>query len=107
MNTTAKHTPGKWHVGQGNGEGFVFADDGRTRYVPGRGTTLFAICTVHDFDGEKDANARLIASAPELLQALQFAARLIGDCQQHGIPAGPVAVPSIIYDAIRKATGEA
>ncbi len=61
---------GKWHAGCGNGEGSVFADEGRMRLGAG-GTTLTPICTVHDFDGERDDHVRLIAAAPELLEALQ------------------------------------
>lgn len=73
METTTqqvKHTPGPWHVGLMNGEGSVFADEGRMRAEAG-GTTLYPICSVIDFDGEREANARLIAAAPELLAALQ------------------------------------
>jgi hypothetical protein len=67
---TTQVTPGKWHVGQGNGVGSVFADEGRMRAEVG-GTTLYPICSVVDFDGEGEANARLIAAAPELLEALR------------------------------------
>lgn len=41
----------------------------------------------------------------ELLAALKFAANFIADCQQIGVPAGPIAVPSQIRDAIAKAEG--
>ena len=58
-----------WHPGQGNGEGSVFADKGRMRLEAG-GTTLYPICSVIDFDGERDANIRIIAAAPELLDFL-------------------------------------
>lgn len=68
----SKHTKGPWHVGTGNGEGSVFADTGRTRLEQG-GTTLYPICNVTRGwnDGEDAANARLIASAPELFACLK------------------------------------
>jgi hypothetical protein len=67
-----KHTKGPWHVGTGNGEGSVFADTGRTRLEQG-GTTLYSICNVTRGwnDAEDAANARLIASAPELFACLK------------------------------------
>jgi len=72
MNTNTKHTPGQWHIGSGNGEGSIFADNGRTRLEIG-GTTLYPICQVNRKweDEEDEANARLIAAAPELLQAIK------------------------------------
>lgn len=66
------HTKGPWHRGQGNGEGSVFADEGRMRLESG-GTTLFPICSVvRGWDAaEDDANEALIAAAPKMLAALQ------------------------------------
>lgn len=55
----SKHTDGPWHLG---GNGFiVYAQNG------------YAICDVKTFHGRNDAdagNARLIAAAPDLLEAL-------------------------------------
>ena len=62
---------GKWHVGQGNGEGSVFADDGRMR-MENNGTTLYPICKVVDFNGEGKDHAHLIAAAPDLLEACKL-----------------------------------
>jgi hypothetical protein len=70
--TTTQHTPGPWHIGSGNGEGSIFAKNGRMRLETG-GTTLYAIChnvSTWNID-EDDANARLIAAAPDLLEALE------------------------------------
>lgn len=69
---TVKHTPGPWHVGQGNGEGSVFSEAGRVRLELG-GTTIYPICQVclGWEESEDQANARLIAAAPDLLKALQ------------------------------------
>lgn len=93
-----KHTKGPWHVGTGNGEGSVFADTGRTRLEQG-GTTLYSICSVTRGwnDGEDAANARLLASAPDLLAALREAIEII---EGTGLDASPQRA------AIAKATGE-
>lgn len=66
---TTQHTPGPWHKGIGNGEGFVFSDSGRTRLEEG-GTTLYSVAQVNR---GWEANARLISAAPELLAALRIA----------------------------------
>lgn len=39
------------------------------------GTTLYPICSVIDFDGERETNAQLIAAAPELAK---FADMVLG-----------------------------
>ena len=68
---TTKHTPGPWYVGSGTYEGrniysvaSVTDDEGFT-YQP-------IVASAED-DGIKcwDANARLIAAAPDLLEALK------------------------------------
>ena len=99
---------GTWHVGCGNGEGSVFADgEGRMRMGP-NGTTLTAICTVHDFDGERDDHARLIAAAPELLVALRECITEEGAaCMNTGQKSRRLdAISRIARNAISKATGE-
>lgn len=72
---TTKHTPGPWYVGSGTYEGrniysvaSVTDDEGFT-YQP-------IVASAED-DGIKcwDANARLIAAAPDLLEALQVMVR--------------------------------
>jgi hypothetical protein len=59
-------------MGAGNGEGSIFADNGRTRLEIG-GTTLYPIAIMGRGwnEVEDEANARLIAAAPEMLAALQ------------------------------------
>jgi hypothetical protein len=68
---TKQHTATPWHVGAGNGEGAIFAESGRMRLESG-GTTLYPVCTiVRGWDEAEDAaNARLIAAAPAMLEAL-------------------------------------
>ena len=71
---TKKHTQTPWHIGAGNGEDAIFAESGRMRLEAG-GTTLYPVCTVvRGWDEAEDqANARLIAAAPELLEAARLA----------------------------------
>jgi hypothetical protein len=59
-------------MGAGNGEGSIFADNGRTRLEIG-GTTLYPIAQIGRGwnEVEDEANARLIDAAPEMLEALQ------------------------------------
>jgi hypothetical protein len=59
-------------MGVGNGEGGIFADNGRTRLEIG-GTTLYPIALMGRGwnEVEDEANARLIAAAPEMLAALE------------------------------------
>jgi hypothetical protein len=68
----SKLLPGGWHRGTGNGEGSIFADEGRMRLEEG-GTTLYPICKmVKGWDPEEDeANEFLVAAAPALLVALE------------------------------------
>jgi hypothetical protein len=100
MNT---HTKGAWHIGEGNGEGSIFADSGRTRFESG-GTTLYPICEINSGwdEGEDAANARLIASAPELLDALRVAE---SELRYHATTRNSEAL-NIVRAAIQKATGE-
>jgi len=66
------HTAGPWHIGPFDRDNQIFSDNGRMRLETG-GTTLYPIATVNDgWDNTEDeANARLIAAAPELLAALK------------------------------------
>ena len=97
MNT---HTKGAWHIGEGNGEGSIFADSGRTRLESG-GTTLYPICEINNGwdEGEDAANARLIAASPELLAAAEAA---LGELE--GYEPAKQTVEKL-YAAVRKATG--
>jgi hypothetical protein len=101
-----KHTPAPWHVGIGNGEGSIFSDSGRTRLEDG-GTTLYPICSYNrGWNADEDAaNARLIASAPEMLAALRECLTLLNDPDAEGSDA--LRVERQIIAAIYKATGDA
>jgi len=59
-------------MGDGNGEGSIFADEGRMR-LEEAGTTLYPICRMSaTFEEEEDlGNAKLVSSAPDLLKACE------------------------------------
>ena len=59
---TTKHTPGPWHVDTEDQDADIHSGFGMVAKTMGHG---------HAQDGEGTANARLIAAAPELLDALQ------------------------------------
>ena len=110
MSTTTQHTPGPWHIGSGNGEGSIFAENGRMRLETG-GTTLYAIChnvSTWNID-EDEANARLIAAAPQMLEALRSALEAMGDTYDARDAAGTEGdqLREQIAEAITAATGEA
>ena len=69
-----KHTPGPWHIGvrQPNSDKFIYGPNGSEVANCDRQT---------NFPHENEANARLIAAAPELLGALQIcSAELFAQC---------------------------
>jgi hypothetical protein len=102
MNT--KHTPGPWAVG-------LYSWDN----VKGAHGILAEGCLIpicHSIMGgdleESDANARLIAAAPDLLEALRKAEAWVS--QYHGMVGHNAAsrqMSSVIFAAIAKATGGA
>lgn len=65
----SKFTPGPWHVGDGN-ETIVYDAN---RWAIASATTFHR---KHE-DGSSEANAKLIAAAPELLEALEALKREI------------------------------
>jgi len=70
-------TPGPWHCGRGNGEGAIFANNGKRLTIENGLHSLHPICHVQNTFGKEDqANARLIASAPEMLEMC----KLFEDC---------------------------
>lgn len=106
---TKQHTSTPWHIGAGNGECAIFAESGRMRLEAG-GTTLYPVCTVvRGWDEAEDqANARLMAAAPELLAALR--GLLVHFEGPHCLAAdhpGSFYMAELIraQDAIAKATG--
>jgi len=101
---SAKHTPGPWGLQSWDLEDvldFAVSKDGRlTDYsvMPKKGRMPIASIQ-HCFNGKSTyANARLIAAAPDLLEALQYAVRQVNasECDIN-----------FIRKAIAKATGDA
>jgi len=93
----SKHTPGPWHVSKRNPLSVVEAGP-RASQIAKMGIKL-GVCSQQD----AEANARLIAAAPDLLEAL---ARLVRQYGSDGViytGDHPIAVASA---AITKATGE-
>tara|TARA_R100000654_G_C2651491_1_gene123241 strand:+ start:405 stop:698 length:294 start_codon:yes stop_codon:yes gene_type:complete len=70
----AGFTPGPWKVGNYN-------------YIRG---TIFSVAVAIDLPGrdekEKQANARLIASAPELYEQCKFLERMLAHTDHHSSP---------------------
>ena len=95
-----KHTPGPWGQYESNGTIFVSQD----------GADLFPVCMVFPHEGE--ANASLIASSPELLEALEDSERIISFALNNGMIMGRQHKHDAeshldgIRAAIRKARGE-
>ena len=87
-----KHTPGPWFYETGNTEALIVERDG---------TTVAELQTTYQTTAHRslEANARLIAAAPDLLAALQS---LINDQRDASLP-----ILSQARAAITKATGEA
>lgn len=99
---TTNHTPGPWVRDTGSGFGCdVRAENGRK---------VAATWGINNGDphrpayrAECDANARLIAAAPELLEALEIADKFCGSLTSDECP-DSVHIP--IRTAIAKAKGE-
>lgn len=100
---SAKHTPGPWTIDP----------EGETAWTieSASGTPLCDVYIERDSNNsptpECEANARLIAAAPEMLVALQNAGNVLAALatgQLKGITADSSAL-ALIRDAIAKATG--
>ncbi|MFU7071278.1 hypothetical protein ACM75K_29005 [Pseudomonas aeruginosa] len=107
-----KHTPGPW---------FVNGRESYTKYVEARiGGGLLqevAACGPTEQQEQQEANARLIAAAPELLEACQSFSRLHGRLWDVVEPSGSGflspesvkeydAIHELMTTAIAKATGQ-
>ena len=102
----SKHTPGPW-IGAGPSFG-----DPLPRYTTSIMTEweheddgFIEICEFpfHHHDGENEANARLIAAAPELLETLEAVTDALAG---HELNNGDVSAINKARAAIAKATGE-
>jgi hypothetical protein len=101
-----KHTPAPWHIGQGNGEGEIFAESGRMKLQNG-GIALYSVCSMTSgYNDEEDAaNVRLISAAPELLAALQSMVEAFGHYCEGDPSDDEVTALEAALKTINKATG--
>ena len=90
------HTPGPWEIGNREGEHLPILDSA------GNYLALADFENVANNADKVDANARLIAAAPDLLKAVQFIADSI-DCGNYA--ANSASIEGYVRAAIAKATG--
>ncbi len=100
----AAHTPGPWTAERRGQDWHVFTEAVRSKDCGGRHTVAMPM------DGTPEqcaANARLIAAAPALLEALKFASKVIAQlAKDEDVPAGRIlACSTDISAAIALAEG--
>jgi hypothetical protein len=107
-----KHTPGPWVVHSFDGQELNVIPDPDSEYPD----TYLGVCTINTWPGERstrrnEANARLIAAAPDLLEALEpdfmDAVAAVLDANNCHATAGSVRNYAIKQrSAITRATGD-
>lgn len=104
---TTKHTPGPWCLNNGaiigNNGGTFVAEEPRLQWQATflKDSNSLPVEKQQQIIAEAKANARLIAAAPELLEALRLARKYVAD-----MPILGDEDLAIIDTAIAKATGE-
>ena len=95
------HTPGPWEVYGNSDEGLSV----RSSAIPG--AVCFMAWIFQDTKGEGEANARLIAAAPDLLAALKalLTAPEIADCDPNDKDEETNAIERLARATIAKAEG--
>ena len=92
----SKFTPGPWK--------WFETENGDARVNPQNGGLVIAQCSVRDpFDTEQSANARLIATAPDLLAMCEELAECSDYWSEYDVPIG---LAERLRDVIAKAKGE-
>ena len=87
------HTPGPWEPNSGTAS---------KRYVlSGAGYVIAEVPLDRNYKHQAEANARLIAAAPDLLEALEMAIRAL---QDHDIDESMAGEFEILTDAFARAT---
>ena len=107
-----KNTPGPWHIEMDhpNGDDTEYPMTVRSQEIPKsnqmadyRGSIVCSFKEAHGFREhaleEAEANARLIAAAPDLLEACQIASNLLWSTGMNG-------VARLVDAAIKKATAK-
>lgn len=99
---SAAHTPGPWKLEISDGpwvsDAYVMAD--KWGVVARLGLSY----SLPHWDGPQRANARLIAAAPDLLEALEMVRDADNDCRRDGLPTIPTAARAKIDAAIAGAS---
>lgn len=98
----AQHTPGPWHVWPDSFERFG-PEETPDVYV-GNASEHSALILSQGLPGQVEANARLIAAAPEMLTALRDAENWLGELDA-GPDTGAQALIAELRAAIAKAEG--
>jgi hypothetical protein len=98
------HTPGPWRAIPPEEQGSHFRS-----WIVGRGTaTLVSVMNASGATAYNEADARLIAAAPDLLMALEDAVHLFEQCQPYLADARVSSLPvRISLDAARAAIAKA
>jgi hypothetical protein len=88
----ADHTPGPWHASKGGHDRLIYAES----------ETAFDLAIVRGGgnDAETDANARLIAAAPDLRLACQRAARRLHDLPRYLRENGHRVIGDIVAECL-------
>ena len=92
------HTPGPWTAGTAGPNYWINADDERTVAFIGGGDSIFA----KHRDTPHEANARLIAAAPDLLAALRGLVSRMGISENGNAYLPPPDAIAAAQDAIAK-----
>lgn len=110
---SAGHTPGSWLVDTIDDcerfslpRGPIHQVLATVRGYPSTVCTVEEYAEVPGFDANRLADARLIAAAPDLLDALTMVRDADNDCRRDGLPTIPHPARAKIDAAINKATGE-
>jgi hypothetical protein len=107
MNTQT-HTPGPWFVHPGtDGRERGHIRELKTESTSGRHVAVARITYAGREYGECEANARLIAAAPELLEACQEALTAATNVFHGDIVKEASRVRAVLRSALAKAKGEA
>jgi hypothetical protein len=101
----SKHTPGPWVVSPDSVT--TVMEVGPLKRFIAHATDLSVKCSSKEYD-ERDSNARLIAAAPEMLEALKWTLARVERLAPHKAIEGDAALYEIAAAraAIAKATGE-
>jgi hypothetical protein len=100
----SKHTPAPWTLGKGKVRVRTEKDnDGRSKLIAECYTTGNAI--LYPSPEEREANARLIASAPELLEALKVMTDVFQP--RSGEPSPDMHVETVAWEQARQAIAKA